>query len=122
MFVQGAQISTGQAWGAGDVLCFAFDFVNGKWWYRVNGGLWNNVGTDDPATNTGGIGNVNGGTGEPMSLYVGFNSGGGNVTINTGTVAFAQTMPSGFSPWFASPATKAPPIFRKPLRFFKKRF
>jgi hypothetical protein len=49
-----SQISTG-AGSAGDRLCVAVDPVNGRAWARLNSGNWNNSGTADPATNTGGI-------------------------------------------------------------------
>jgi hypothetical protein len=38
----------------GDWLSFALDKDNNKLWVRVNGGNWNNSGSDNPATNTGG--------------------------------------------------------------------
>lgn len=38
----------------GDTLSFAMDKDNNKLWVRVNGGNWNNSGSDNPATNTGG--------------------------------------------------------------------
>ena len=39
----------------GSVIDVALDRVNNKYYWRVNGGNWNNVPGDNPATNTGGI-------------------------------------------------------------------
>lgn len=49
---QAAQEST----NAGDTICWAVDYGNGKIWMRKNNNaLWNNSGAADPATNTGGF-------------------------------------------------------------------
>jgi hypothetical protein len=42
-------------WTTGDIICFAVDGNNNTLWVRVNNGNWNNNGTANPATNTGGI-------------------------------------------------------------------
>lgn len=47
----GASIST---YTTGDVISVAFDIDNGKIWFKVNSGNWNNDGSADPATNTNG--------------------------------------------------------------------
>lgn len=39
----------------GDYICIAVDTDNARAWFRVNVGTWNNSGTANPATNTGGI-------------------------------------------------------------------
>lgn len=63
----------------GSVIDVALDRVNNKYYWRVNGGNWNNVPGDNPATNTGGI----------VFTEVGINPGTGPfflaVTLNTGT-------------------------------------
>lgn len=40
---------------SGFVVSVALDLTNSKIWWRTNSGNWNNSGTDDPATNTGGV-------------------------------------------------------------------
>lgn len=81
----------------GDVICLAVDFANTKIWWRVNNGNWNNNGTNDPATNTGGLsfgplftaGDVN-------PAYDVFTTSGQN-TLNAGALPTAFTPPSGFT-------------------------
>jgi hypothetical protein len=45
------------AWSQGDNIGVAYDTGNGKAWFRQNGGNWNNaaIGSQNPATNTGGF-------------------------------------------------------------------
>lgn len=87
--------------GTGDVVAYALDLGNLKFWARVihsgTPGNWNNSGTDNPATNTGGfsISGLNAGpyfavltTGTPTQI-----------TTNFGGSAFAATAPSGFGNW-----------------------
>lgn len=85
----------------GNVISFAIDYTNGLAWARVNGGNWNNSGTANPATGTGGISFTTG----QGALYIDFgsNTPGAQYTINTGTTAFAYTPPSGFANWYGSP-------------------
>ena len=52
LFPGGPSIAT---YTTGSLLGVAIDFGNQKFWGRLNGGLWNLSGTDDPATNTGGF-------------------------------------------------------------------
>lgn len=82
---------------AGDVVCVALDAGNKIWW-RKNGGNWNNSGTDNPATNTGGVTLAGGLTG---TVYAGYNVRNegttGQLTANFGATAFAFTPPSGFT-------------------------
>jgi hypothetical protein len=47
-------VGTFESYTTGDTICFALDKDNNKLWVRKNGGNWNNSGTDNPATNTGG--------------------------------------------------------------------
>jgi hypothetical protein len=46
---------TGSAYVATDVVSVALDLTNSKIWFRTNSGIWNGSGTDNPATNTGGL-------------------------------------------------------------------
>lgn len=53
-----AKISTIQTYGTiNDVCSMAWDNDNGKFWFRTNGGNWNNdiLANQNPATNTGGF-------------------------------------------------------------------
>lgn len=88
----------GSSYASGDVICFAIDLGVRHAWARKNGGNWNNSGTANPATDTGGV-----------TLYatvgfspaVGFGGGsqqtGDAFTGNFGATAFAQSVPSGFT-------------------------
>ena len=74
------------------------DLTNRKIWFRHSpSGNWNNSGTANPATNTGGI-TIPAGT---MVPFVTFGGSGGNannvVTGNFGASAFSGAVPSGFT-------------------------
>jgi hypothetical protein len=101
IFIGGASsgFSTGGAFVAGDVACIALDLGSKRVWFRRNNGLWENSGTDNPATNTGGL---------DVSAYfasaaafpiVTFTSTGLSHTGNFGATSFAYSAPSGFSSW-----------------------
>jgi len=82
----------------GDTCCVAWDGGNKKIWFRTNGGNWNNSGSDNPATNTGGtdISTLNAG---PYFAGIVMETLNDAATANFGATAFAQTMPSGFTRW-----------------------
>ena len=82
---------------AGDTVCVAVDFNAGLIWWRTNAGNWNNSGTADPSTGTGGI--TVGITGALFPAYSVKYDGTTQsaVTANFGATTFAHTMPSGFS-------------------------
>jgi hypothetical protein len=87
-------------WTTGDVLGIAVDRTqsNDTFYFRVNGGNWNNSGSADPATNTGGItgfGNLT----SRAALYPSVKTEASNSTyvLNAGRTAFANAAPSGFS-------------------------
>lgn len=90
-----ANVSTFQSNGA--VIDMAVDKVNQTWYWRVNGGDWNNNPSADPATNTGGVAFVDWAT---YSGYLGvtvynYPSGSaGQFTINTTST---YSVPSGFT-------------------------
>lgn len=104
--------NTGTSLGAvanGNIISLAIDWANLKFWFRKNGGNWNNSGSADPATNVGGIAFVNttpvpGGGGNyagramvPAATFGGTGSASGdNVTMNAGASAFTYSVPSGF--------------------------
>jgi hypothetical protein len=84
---------------SGDVLCVALDMSNKRLWFRRNAGTWNNSGTADPATNTGGFdvsALFTSAAAFPIAVLV---DTGPTDTLNAGASAFAQTMPSGFVAW-----------------------
>jgi hypothetical protein len=84
----------------GDYVDMAVDLDNGRIWFRLNNGPWNNSGTANPATNVGGlvISTINGfGT----TVYYAKWSGQGNgekVTASFGPT-YTRTKPSGFGDW-----------------------
>ncbi len=90
-----------------DVICVALDIPNAKIWFRKNAGNWNGSGTDNPATNTGGVAltiastSTIGGTNIALPLYATCQmaASGDQVVANFGDTAFAQSVPSGFSAW-----------------------
>ena len=87
--------------GAGSVLCFALDFDNKMIWFRVGTGNWNNSGTADPATNTGGysLAALLTGAAQGISLLPFLMLSGSNhaATANFGDTAFSSAVPSGFT-------------------------
>ena len=91
----------------GQVMCLAVDLDNRKIWFR-NGaaGNWNQSGTANPATNTGGI-TIPSGTMVPIVVFGSSGGVAGNViTANFGATTFTGTAPSGFtSGWDEAPVT-----------------
>ena len=91
--------STGlSATAPGDVISVAVDLSNNAIWVRLNCGNWNNSGTADPSTNTGGVGGI---SGVSKPWYV-LGYGGANGVVNTfnfGATAYSCTPPSGASNW-----------------------
>jgi hypothetical protein len=92
------QISGG-IWLSGDIICMALDLVNQNVWYRRNNGTWNNSGTANPATNTGGITLGTVFTSAAAYPMCGFYQPGDKNTANFGQSAFSFAVPSGFSAW-----------------------
>jgi hypothetical protein len=89
----------------GDVVCIAIDLDNAKIWVRINGGNWNNSGTANPATSTGGF-TYTGISGAAVFPTIAVNgagiSNGPVCDLQDGvTTAFSQTAPAGFSVWTA---------------------
>ncbi len=86
---------------SGKNVSLAFDFDNGKFWARLDGGAWVGNGTPgaDPETNTNGLGL---GTANALFLLV-FIQNAGSTTMNAGSSAFTYSAPSGFLPWDDTP-------------------
>lgn len=95
-------ISTGVNIGAiatGQTHCVAIDLTNSRIWFRINGGNWNNSGTANPATNTGGIDISTLFPSNAPFAVVTKNGSVPSCTTNFGASAFTQTVPSGFTAW-----------------------
>jgi hypothetical protein len=93
----------------GDIICMAVDFTVNPvlFWYRKNGGNWNNSGTANPATRTGGYRATPFG---PYKVYCNINDNGGtsqNITMNAGATAFSFGVPSGFTSGWPSSAVQS---------------
>jgi hypothetical protein len=97
------------SFSAGNVACMALDLTAQLIWFR-NGaaGQWNNSGTANPATGTGGLAVSFVGAGvAAYGLYASNNATpNGMVTANFGDSAFAGVPPNGFTAGFG-PATDA---------------
>jgi hypothetical protein len=85
----------------GDVCCFAIDLANNRIWSRKNAGVWNSGGSDNPATNVGGVDISALFPTNPLYMHFGStgNWSASSCTINFGATAFAQAVPSGFTAW-----------------------
>lgn len=73
----------------------AIDIDNLKVWFRTQGGDWNNSGSDDPATNTGGLALV---SGSNFYIYC-YIPTEGQITIVFASTEWAGSAPSGFAEW-----------------------
>jgi hypothetical protein len=82
--------------GGVTTMAIAMDFTNSKIWYKdlTRNSYWNDVSTDNPATNTGGSSwsPITGPLFPAVAVY-NFDV----QTVNFGATAFAGTVPSGFS-------------------------
>ena len=82
---------------AGDVMCCAVDLDNHRIWFRKNNGYWNYSSTANPATNSGGF-DISSIMGLGVWPFVTSAVNGAGCTFNFGDSAFAQSVPSGFTP------------------------
>lgn len=81
----------------GNIVGMAVDLDNRKIWFRkAPSGNWNNSGTANPATNTGGIA-IPAGTMVPFCTFGGAGGTGNIFTANFGASAFAGAVPAGFT-------------------------
>jgi len=94
------------SFSAGNVACMALDLTAQLIWFR-NGaaGQWNNSGTANPATGTGGLAVSFVGAGvAAYGLYASNNATpNGMVTANFGDSTFVGAVPSGFTAGLAAP-------------------
>jgi hypothetical protein len=93
--VNGSTLATIATFAAGDRIDCAIDPASRLIWFRVNGGNWNNNGSNDPATGVGGIDltSMNLGT---LRAAVGASVTGTVWTAKFST-AFTGTAPSGYA-------------------------
>jgi hypothetical protein len=98
VYISAGALANIQGWAQGDTLCFAADFDNSTIWFRTNGGNWNNSGTANPATNTGGISIAGMAAGPYFAAWSGTTTNDQH-TANFGATSYAQAKPSGFSNW-----------------------
>lgn len=89
-----ASVGTGTNVASGDIISIAVDRDNNAFWFRVNGGIWNNNAANDPATNTGGVA-ISAVTGTIFPAANGYLSTD-TFTANFGASAFTYAVPSGF--------------------------
>jgi hypothetical protein len=104
MLVNGSNMG---AIGGGSPYGVAVDLDNRKIWFRIApSGNWNNSGTANPATNTGGWTLMAG----SIVPYFPMASIGDVITANFGATAFSGTVPSGFTAGWANsvPTAVAP--------------
>jgi hypothetical protein len=104
--IYGNGASSGKTIGAiadGDLLCFAVDLDNSKFWVRKGAaGNWNGlvIGSENPETNTGGV-SISSYVAGGMAPAVGFGGSspqtGDNMTANFGGSSFTGAVPSGFT-------------------------
>jgi|SRR6516162_626505 len=89
------------AQSAGNIIGVAVDLTNMKIWYRLQTGSWNGSGTDNPATNTGGlsISTVFGSAAAYPVQAFGPSASGSTSTVNFGATTFVNGPPSGFTSW-----------------------
>jgi hypothetical protein len=95
------QITAFAPWSTvGAVGCVALDATNKLVWMRVNGGNWNNSGSANPATGTGGISIA--GLSYPIYFALEADVNNAQITANFGAdlnqyvLAFAYSAPAGF--------------------------
>jgi hypothetical protein len=81
----------------GQTTCVAIDLVNSSIWFRINGGIWNNSGTANPASNIGGISILTLFPGNPAFAVVTTNGTVPSCVANFGMSAFTQAVPAGFT-------------------------
>jgi hypothetical protein len=97
-----------------DVYAIEVDFGNMKLWFKnvTQGSNWNNSGSDNPATNTGGYDLTSHSfSGSPWCINLWVDGSTSKLTLNTGGSAWALAPSTGFEPWLpANAAYLAKPI------------
>jgi len=102
---------------SGDWCACAIDIDNALIWYKElgSGGNWNNSGTANPATGSGGF-SVAGLTNLPWYPELDFYAQGNSIsTVNFGATAFSGTIPSGFTSVYAAAGGGGAPVNSRTL-------
>jgi hypothetical protein len=99
VYVNNASIGTIATYAQGDTVDMAVDFDHSTIWYRINGGNWNNSGTANPATNTGGFSFSAIVASAPFCAALLLFNAPDAWTINFGGGAYPFAPPAGFSNW-----------------------
>lgn len=95
----GAALANVGAFNPNDVCGIAVDLTAHLVWVRRNAGTWNNSGTANPVTATGGFA-VPAVALAPLVCFVGSGTAINDAyTANFGAAAFANAAPSGFTGW-----------------------
>ena len=95
--------TTISAFSNSDVMCVAWDTGAELLWFRRNDEDWNDSGTANPATGTGGIDVSDAASVEhALKAYL---STGTVVTLRVELNDFSETVPSGFSSWMGETPT-----------------
>lgn len=97
IYVGGGSVAVIQGWAQGDTLSFVARLDDQTMFFRTNGGNWNNSGTANPATNTGGIHFSTTGNG-PFFAFVQAQAID-KLTANFGGSPYAQSVPAGCGNW-----------------------
>jgi hypothetical protein len=94
----GTVLATASTYSNGDTVSIAVDLGAMLLWVRADAGNWNNSGTANPATGTGGISlaSLNAG---PYFPAINLHDTGETNTANFGATAYAETVPAGFGNW-----------------------
>jgi hypothetical protein len=95
VFLNSGSIGTVATYTTGSLIDMALDLDNARVWFRKNNGNWNNNGSANPATNTGGF-DISGLDAGPYFVIWTCGAFGDTITANFGATAFAHTPPSGF--------------------------
>jgi hypothetical protein len=98
VLLNGALLTTIQTFTSSNVICIATDLVDDEIWFRVGSGNWNNSGTANPATDTGGI-SLSGLSAGPYVPIATTDAVGDSYTVNFGATSYAESVPSGFGNW-----------------------
>lgn len=105
-----------QSMANGSVVAFEIDFGGGLLWAALDADNWNNSGTANPATGTGGFDISAILAAGPMFPAMTSNANNDAVTLRTKAADFTRAVSSGFSAW--EPAGLALP-FRTPQQAYQ---
>lgn len=94
----GGSLGSGESYADGNRICIAFNST--KVWFRKNNGNWNNSGSDNPATNTGGFTHS---LTAPLALATRVYNNGDFVEIAAPSSTWLYSAPSGFVEATVSP-------------------